>query len=64
MPEIRYARTGEVARVAAEADAGEILVTSTVRDLVAGAGVGFGDAGERELTDVPGTLQLYAVVDG
>jgi class 3 adenylate cyclase len=37
MPETRYSRTGEVARVAANADAGEILVTSTVRDLVAGA---------------------------
>jgi class 3 adenylate cyclase len=49
------------ARTAAEAGAGEILVTSTVRDLVAGSGLAFEERGERELKGVPGTWQLYAV---
>jgi class 3 adenylate cyclase len=48
------------ARAAAEAAAGEILVTSTVRDLVAGTGLGFEDRGERELKGVPGSWRLYA----
>jgi class 3 adenylate cyclase len=49
------------ARAAAEAGAGEILVTSTVRDLVAGSGLAFEERGERELKGVPGTWRLYAV---
>ena len=49
------------ARTAAEADAGEILVTSTVRDLVAGSGLVFEERGERELKGVPGAWRLYAV---
>jgi class 3 adenylate cyclase/pimeloyl-ACP methyl ester carboxylesterase len=49
------------ARVAAEAAAGEVLVSSTVRDLVAGSGLRFGDRGERELKGVPGDWHLYAV---
>ena len=49
------------ARTAAEAGAGEILVTSTVRDLVAGSGLAFEERGERELKGVPGTWRLYAV---
>jgi class 3 adenylate cyclase len=52
------------ARTAAEADAGEILVTSTVRDLVAGSGLAFEERGERELKGVPGTWRLYAVSQG
>ncbi len=51
------------ARVAAEAGAGEILVTGTVRDLVAGSGLEFVDRGERELKGVPGTWRLYAATE-
>ncbi len=51
------------ARAAAEAAAGEILVTSTVRDLVAGTGLAFEDRGERELKGVPGTWRLYAATE-
>ena len=50
------------ARVAAGADPGEVLVTGTVKDLVAGAGVELADRGERELKGVPGLWRLYAVV--
>ena len=50
------------ARVAAEAGPGEILVSSTVRDLVAGSGLEFVEHGERELKGVPGRWRLYAVV--
>jgi class 3 adenylate cyclase/pimeloyl-ACP methyl ester carboxylesterase len=49
------------ARVAAQAAAGEVLVSSTVRDLVAGSGVRFEDRGEHELKGVPGQWRLYAV---
>jgi len=49
------------ARVAALADAGEVLVSSTVRDLVAGAGLEFADRGEHELKGVPGSWHLFAV---
>ena len=51
------------ARAAAEAGAGEILVTSTVRDLVAGSGLEFEDRGERELKGAPGIWRLYAAAD-
>ena len=50
------------ARVAAAAGAGEVLVSSTVRDLVAGSGIAFEDAGERELKGVPGSWQLSRVI--
>jgi class 3 adenylate cyclase len=49
------------ARIAALADAGEVLVSQTVKDLVAGSGLRFGDRGEQELKGVPGTWRLYAV---
>jgi len=52
------------ARVASEADPGEVLVSGTVRDLVAGSGLAFEDRGEHELKGVPGTWRLYAVADG
>jgi class 3 adenylate cyclase/pimeloyl-ACP methyl ester carboxylesterase len=51
------------ARVAARASAGEVLVTSTVKDLVAGSGIAFEDRGAAELKGVPGEWQLYAVAD-
>jgi len=49
------------ARVAGEAEPGEVLVSSTVKDLVAGSGLEFEDRGVRELKGVPGEWRLYAV---
>jgi len=50
------------ARVAAEARAGEVLVSQTVRDLVAGSGLTFEERETVELKGVPGEWRLYAVV--
>ncbi|RPH35647.1 MAG: adenylate/guanylate cyclase domain-containing protein, partial [Chloroflexi bacterium] len=49
------------ARVTAIAAPGEILVTSTVKDLVAGSGVEFRDRGVHDLKGVPGAWRLFAV---
>ena len=49
------------ARVAAQAAPGEVLVSSTVKDLVAGSGLAFADRGTHELKGVPGEWRLYAV---
>ncbi len=49
------------ARVAALANAGEVLVTSTVQMLVLGSGIGFADRGNHTLKGVPGRWQLFAV---
>jgi class 3 adenylate cyclase len=49
------------ARVAGEADEGEVLVSTTVRDLVAGSGIGFEDRGVAALKGV-GDLRLFAAV--
>ena len=49
------------ARVAALAGAGEVLVSSTVRDLVAGSGLRFTDRGAHALKGVPGEWHLFAV---
>jgi class 3 adenylate cyclase len=48
------------ARVAALARAGEVLVSQTVKDLVAGSGLHFADRGEHELKGVPGRWRVYA----
>jgi class 3 adenylate cyclase len=48
------------ARVAAKATSGEILVSSTVKDLVAGSGIRFTDRGVHGLKGVPGEWRLYA----
>jgi class 3 adenylate cyclase len=48
------------ARVSALAGADEVLVSRTVKDLVAGSGIAFADRGEHELKGVPDTWQLYA----
>jgi class 3 adenylate cyclase len=48
-------------RVASLAGPGEVLVTSTVRDLVAGSGIEFADRGHHELKGVPGEWQILAV---
>jgi class 3 adenylate cyclase len=49
------------ARVMAQAQAGEVLCSRTVKDLVAGAGFIFADRGTRRLKDVADRWQLYAV---
>jgi pimeloyl-ACP methyl ester carboxylesterase len=49
------------ARIAAQAGAGDVLVSRTVTDLVAGSGLAFEPRGETELKGVPGRWQLYAV---
>jgi class 3 adenylate cyclase len=49
------------ARVAAAAEADEVLVSSTVKDLVAGSGLAFEDRGVRELKGVPGEWRLYSL---
>ena len=50
------------ARVGALAGPSEVLVSSTVKDLVAGSGLSFEDAGEHELKGVPDRWRLYRVV--
>jgi class 3 adenylate cyclase len=49
------------ARVAAKAEAGEVLVSGTVKDLVVGSGLGFADRGTHALKGVPGEWRLFAV---
>ncbi len=49
------------ARVASQAQAGEVLVSSTVKDLVAGSDLVFEDRGEHQLKGIPGEWRLYAV---
>ncbi len=49
------------ARIAAQAGPGEILVSATVRDLVAGSGITFADRGTAELKGLPGTWPIFAV---
>jgi class 3 adenylate cyclase len=64
--EVRGAQIGGLAvhigaRVAAHGGAGDIIVSSTVKELMAGSGVEFVDRGEHELKGVPGTWHLYAL---
>jgi class 3 adenylate cyclase len=49
-------------RVASLARPGEVLVSSTVKDLVAGSGLEFTDRGVHTLRGVPGEWRLFAVV--
>ena len=49
------------ARVGARAGAREVLVSSTVKDLVVGSGIDFDDRGAHELKGVPGEWRLFAV---
>jgi class 3 adenylate cyclase len=51
------------ARVAGLAGPSEVLVSQTVKDLVAGSGLTFEDAGEHELKGVPDRWHLYRVVN-
>ena len=47
------------ARIAATARPGEVIVSSTVKDIVAGSGIAFEERGEHELDGVPGTWRLF-----
>jgi class 3 adenylate cyclase len=49
------------ARVSAEAGPGEVLVSGTVKDLVAGSGIAFEDRGIHRLKGVPGEWRLFAL---
>ena len=51
------------ARVASFAGPSEVLVSGTVKDLVAGSGISFLDRGRHALKGIPGEWQLYEVVD-
>lgn len=61
--EVRGIAVHTAARVQAAAEPGQVLVTGTVRDLVAGSGLAFEDRGVHELKGVPGEWRLYAVSD-
>ena len=50
------------ARVASQAEAGEVLVSQTVKDLIAGSGIRLQERGASQLKGVPGEWQLYRVV--
>jgi class 3 adenylate cyclase len=52
------------ARVAARAKSDEVLVSSTVKDLVAGSGLAFSERGTHELKGIPGEWRLFAVARG
>ncbi len=52
------------ARVAGQAEAGEVLVSSTVKDLVAGSGIRFEERGTAELKGLPGEWHLWGVSPG
>jgi class 3 adenylate cyclase len=49
------------ARVASYAGPGEVLVSQTVKDLVAGSGIDFSDRGVATLKGIPGEWRLFAV---
>jgi class 3 adenylate cyclase len=52
------------ARIAALAQPGEVLVSRTVVDLVAGSGIAFSDRDEHRLKGIPGTWRLFEAADG
>jgi len=60
--EVRGIAVHTGARVAALAGAGEILVSRTIRDLVAGAPIRLESRGTHELKGVPGSWEIFAVV--
>jgi class 3 adenylate cyclase len=64
--EVIAGKTGGIAvitaaRVRERASPGEVLVSSTVHDLVSGSGITFADRGVSALKGVPGEWRLYAV---
>ncbi len=48
------------ARIASRAEPGEVLVSGTVKDLIAGSGIELSDRGTQELKGIPGDWKLYA----
>ena len=48
-------------RIMDQAGPGEVLVSGTVKDLVAGSGIGFSDRGEHVLKGIPDEWRIYAV---
>jgi len=63
-PTTRYARTGSVnigSRVAGLAGPGEVLASSTVKDLVSGSGIVFEDRGAHSLKGIPGEWRVFKV---
>ena len=65
--ELAEGRVGGVAvhtgaRVLAAAGPGEVMVTSTLRELVSGSGLDFADRGMHQLKGIPGEWQLFALV--
>jgi len=60
-PEIAGVAVHLAARIEQQARASEVLVSSTVKDLVAGSGIEFEDRGEHQLKGVPGTWRLFSV---
>jgi len=63
MPSSWSLRGLDPSRVASNAGAGEVLVSHTVRDLVAGSGIRFHDRGVHDLKGIPGTWRLFAVAN-
>ncbi|HWC71355.1 MAG TPA: response regulator [Actinomycetota bacterium] len=66
--ELRGADVGGIAvhigsRVLGSAEPSDVVTTSTVKDLVAGSGIGFADRGEHALKGVPDRWRLFAVTD-
>ena len=61
-PKIRGIAVHTGARIASLAGPGEVLVSQTVKDLVAGSGLDFEDRGLHELKGVPGEWRVYAAV--
>jgi class 3 adenylate cyclase len=57
--DVRGLAVNLAARIAAAAQEDEVLVSSTVRDLVVGSGVEFADRGERTLKGIPGSWRLF-----
>ena len=51
------------ARIQAAAQPGEVLVSSTVKDLAVGSTIGFEDRGEKDLKGVPDRWRVYSVAD-
>jgi class 3 adenylate cyclase len=49
------------ARIGSLADPGEVLVSGTVKDLVMGSGIEFGDRGAHDLRGVPGEWRVFSV---
>jgi hypothetical protein len=54
-------RSSPASSVASQAGAGDVLVSSTVRNLGAGSGIGFSERGFAELKGIPGEWRLFAV---